>query len=91
MLEDVRESGLIFANEFGRGALERLFGGDAVDPALLGELFVAGEIEADEQFYGAVVFGFGGRIARGGSWLCFRFARLGFFRFWRLCFGRRFG
>jgi len=57
LLQDVGESGFAFADGFGRGALERLFGGDAVDPALLGELFVAGEIEANEELYRAVVFG----------------------------------
>src|SRR6266849_593721 len=41
LLEDVDESGFAFADGSGRGALERLFGGDAVDPALLGEFFVA--------------------------------------------------
>src|SRR6266849_1227651 len=59
LLEDVGESGFAFADGSGRGALERLFRGDAVDPALLGEFFVAGKIEADEKLHGAVVFGFG--------------------------------
>src|SRR5260370_30631828 len=57
LLQDVGESGFAFADGFGRGALERLFGGDAVDPALLRELFVAGEIEGNEDLYRAVVFG----------------------------------
>ncbi len=59
LLEDVGKRGLVFANDFGGSALERLFRGDAIDPALLGELFVAGEIEADEQLHGAAVFGHG--------------------------------
>src|SRR2546426_11060395 len=31
------------------GALERFFGGDAIDPSLVGKLFVPGEIEANEK------------------------------------------
>src|SRR5260370_38081043 len=69
LLEDVGQRRLAFANDFGGSALERLFRWDAIDPALLGELFVAGEIEADERLAGADVFGpgFGGL----GAGICF--------------------
>src|SRR5258707_10020257 len=82
LLQDVGEFGFAFADDFGRGALERLFGGDAIDPALLGEFFVSGEIERDEQLYGAAVFGGGFSRFRLGFW--FRFRGLGFFGLRRL-------
>ena len=59
LLEDAGEIGFAFANGFGRSAFEGLFRGDAVDPALLGEFFVTGKIETDEELYGTTVFGRG--------------------------------
>src|SRR6267154_2158790 len=55
LLENVGEFRLGFFDDFRRGALERLFGGDAVEPALLRQLFVDGKVEPDEQLYGAAV------------------------------------
>src|SRR5882762_4266648 len=55
LLENVGEFRLGFFDDFRRGALERLFGGDAVEPALLGQFFVTRKVEADEQLYGAAV------------------------------------
>ena len=39
---------VVWLDEFGGSGLERILSRDAIDPALLGELFVAGEIEANE-------------------------------------------
>ena len=41
------EGGIGVADGFGVHGLERLFGGDAIEPALMGEFFVVGEVEAD--------------------------------------------
>ena len=68
MLEDIGEAGFAFADGLGGGALEGLFGGDAVDPTLLGELIVTGKIEANEELDGTAVF---------GSALCFGFGGFG--------------
>src|ERR1700704_5382549 len=43
------EGGIALMDDFRRGGSEGLFGRKAVDPALVGELFVSGEIEADEE------------------------------------------
>jgi len=42
------EIGVGGADGFGIDGFEGLFGGDAIEPALVGEFFVIGEIEADE-------------------------------------------
>jgi hypothetical protein len=60
------------ADNFGFGGLERFFGGDAIEPALMREFFVVGEIEADQDAdFGA---GFGGVGLCAG--LLFRDCRL---------------
>jgi len=53
------------ADDFGFDGFERLFGGNALDPAVMRELFVVGKIETDEEFYRA-----GGS---GGLFFCGRF------------------
>src|SRR5271155_1070806 len=47
---------LLFAMTYDarRSFLERLLGWNAIEPALLGELFVAGEIEPNEQIHFAI-------------------------------------
>src|SRR5260370_25892631 len=56
-------------DDFRRSALERLLGRDALQPALLGKLFVRGEIQTHEQADFSI---------RGGGWF---FRRRGT-RFW---------
>jgi hypothetical protein len=75
------EGGVGFADDFGFGGFEGLFGGDAVEPALVGKLFVVGEIEANEKADAAggggiislfTLRGFlfrRGRFCGGGFWL----------------------
>jgi hypothetical protein len=43
------EGGVGVADGFGLGGFEGVVGGDAVEPAVMGELFVIGEVEADEE------------------------------------------
>lgn len=67
-----------------RSFLEGLLGWNAIEPALLGELFVAGKIEAHQQIHFAIrglCFLGGFRFAGLGFWLYFR---LWLFVFWRL-------
>lgn len=54
LFHDLVELRLALANDARGSLLERLLGWDAIEPALFGELFVAGEIEADEQAYFAI-------------------------------------
>ena len=49
MIGDFREGGIRRTDGFAAGGFEGVFGGDAVEPALVGEFFVIGEIEADEE------------------------------------------
>lgn len=58
------EGGVGGAEGFATSGFEGVFGGDAGEPALVGELFVIGEIEADEEA-DAVVRGGGFFFVRG--------------------------
>src|SRR6266849_2957469 len=85
-------------HDFRRSALERLLGRDAVQPALLGKLFVRGKIQAHEQADFSIRGGgwfFRRRGARfGGSGLAlglFRGFPFGFLRRCRICGEPRLG
>ncbi len=88
---DFLELRFVLADDPWRGFFERLLCGDAVEPALLGELFVAGKIETHDETYLAIcgngVFGRLVNLCVGGLLLCFRFSRFrggfGLFGFWR--------
>jgi hypothetical protein len=88
LLLGVGELGVTGFEDSWRGGEEGLFRGDAIDPALLGEFFVVGKAEAEEEFDGFVGGGSFGFV------LGFRFAFcLGFFRFGghRFCGSRAVG
>src|SRR5208282_578925 len=80
---DLVKLGFALTNHAGGSFLEGLLGRNAIEPALFGELFVAGKIEADQQVHFAV--------CRRGFFRGFRF--LGFvfclgLRLWFLGFRR---
>lgn len=54
LADDFVELRLALADDVGGGVFEGFLSGNAVEPALLGELFVAGKIEAHEEMYSAV-------------------------------------
>jgi len=92
-LFDVGEKGVAGFEDCWRGGEERLFRGNAIDPALLGELFVVGKAEAEEEFDGFIgggsfglILGFRfafclGFFGLGGYGLCGRFPVGGAFEF----------
>src|SRR5271155_767539 len=49
LFHDIVELRFALAHDTRRSFLERLLGGNAIEPALLGEFFVAGKVEAHEQ------------------------------------------
>ena len=61
LLQSFVESRVFLVDYVRLSDLEELIGGDAVEPLLLSNLFVAGEVEADEELYragiGGLVFG----------------------------------
>jgi hypothetical protein len=78
------EIGFAGANDFAVHGFERLFGGNAVEPALMRKFFVVGKIETNEQAYAAacVVFAWlSGRLLRSFGVLCSSVA--GLFRCFR--------
>jgi CrcB protein len=80
LLENLRKPRFALADDFRGCSLEQVVGWDAVEPLLLGQFFVSGEIEAYEKLHGPV-FPAGGS---GGFWLRFGLRLLCFF-------GRLFG
>lgn len=86
LLDEFVELRFARPDDFGRSVSKRFFAGDAIQQALFGELFVAGEIEADDQvdlavrrslgglgLFGRFGLGFGFRLRRGfGSFGRFR-------------------
>ena len=78
LLFGVSKMGVAGFQNFGRRSNERLLGGDPIDPALLGKLFMVGKTEAKEKFYSFVrcrLFGFilGLAFALGFGFVFFRF------------------
>ena len=84
LLFGVGKLGVAGFQDFGRGGLEWVFGGDALDPALLGKLFVVGKAEAKEEFDGFVGFGSFGIVVGFCFAFCFWFFGFGGygFRIW---------
>ena len=85
LLFGVGKMGVAGFQDFGRGGLEGVFGGDALYPALLGEFFVVGEAETQEEFDGFVGFGGFGFVLGFAFAFGFGFFGLGGhgFRGWR--------
>ena len=66
LLQNVREFWFALLDDLGVCALEEIVGWDPAQPLLFGELFVAGEIEAYQQFHGTIfAAGFIGRPGLG--------------------------
>jgi hypothetical protein len=57
LLQGIVESGVFLVDYVRVGHFEEVVGWDPVEPLLLGDLFVIGEIETDEEFYRAGVGG----------------------------------
>ena len=72
LFDDFVELRFALAHDARRSFLEWLLGWNTLEPALFGELFVAGKIEANEQIH----FAIGGRSSFGGSFACSTFADL---------------
>jgi len=58
LLQGVVETCIFFVDHIWVSHFEELVGRDAVEPLLLRDFLVAGEIEPDEEFYGAGIGGF---------------------------------